>query len=673
MTIAVSTSRASYVGNGVTLAFPVPFTFDAAGDLRVTLEVGGVVTALLLNSGYSVTGAGNEQGGQVLCAVAPPVAAVLRIVRATARTQLTDYVPNDPFPADSHERALDKLTRIDQEQDALLVQAVQLPETEVGPMTLPGSQARAGRVLAFGGGGAAIAGPLVATLETVAASLLPAVAPAASTVMTVAAMRAIAKAGLAPGAVVYCHGYHAAGDLGGGPFRWEPANVAAADGGFVLSALEGGAGRWVRLLSGPANIAMFGAIGDANNANAAGNTAAIEQCFASIYARGGGFMDGVPGIFVHNGLDFYWAQQIPVNFRGPGLSVMVLRKAPGTLPGHVLRMRGFAGGGEERYVGISGMNLQCADPGDAALLLEDIARVRVDRIKGQGGAVHLDMQSALQVDVSGCDFGDGANIGLRTRRKGAGIFPNFIRVQDTRVQSAASYGCDVGHGDHILFDHVDFSANGTAGNFATGAVLLRSTLGVETGYSTVTFSHCWWEGNKGLTVQNEANVRLSVSFYRPKMYANEGGVSIFTARHFAMRDGDVPGASEPIFADAAQVEIVGGALHTVTLGSAAVNWNIKTSTALGQVQWSSSGVLVGAVQQLELADGPGANEKAIRKYGAASAHLLAGSTKRLTWNGTGLGFNGATPVAPAALPAPGADPLANAIRALLIANGLATA
>jgi hypothetical protein len=157
MTVAVLISRVSYVGNGVTLAFPVPFTFDGAGDLVVVLETAGVEQVQALNSAYTVTGAGNPSGGQVLMVAAPGVGVQVRIKRRTARTQDMDYVPNDPFPAESHEAALDKLTRIAQEQDATLAQTVQLLEGDAGPIFLPASADRVGKFLAFDADGLPVA------------------------------------------------------------------------------------------------------------------------------------------------------------------------------------------------------------------------------------------------------------------------------------------------------------------------------------------------------------------------------------------------------------------------------------------------------------------------------------------------------------------------------------
>lgn len=132
MTVQNSTSSASYNGNGVTVVFTVPFRFLSNDHLLVTRTdvATGVVTPLVLDSigpnGYSVQGAGAPSGGTVTTVTAPTGAPVLQridIKRNVPITQLTDYIANDDFPAESHESALDKLTMICQQ---LLKNSMQL-------------------------------------------------------------------------------------------------------------------------------------------------------------------------------------------------------------------------------------------------------------------------------------------------------------------------------------------------------------------------------------------------------------------------------------------------------------------------------------------------------------------------------------------------------------------
>ncbi len=130
MTISTTTSRALYAGNGVTTIFSFPYLFLANGDLEVRLiEASGASTVLTLTTDYTVTGANNDAGGDVTMIVAPASGEQLLIRRIVDLTQETAYPSGDSFPAESHERALDKLTMMVQQHDEELARTIQLPVT----------------------------------------------------------------------------------------------------------------------------------------------------------------------------------------------------------------------------------------------------------------------------------------------------------------------------------------------------------------------------------------------------------------------------------------------------------------------------------------------------------------------------------------------------------------
>jgi hypothetical protein len=149
MTVNTTQTQVAFTGDGATTALPVPFIFFGANELRVVQRTiaTGAETTLVLGVNYTVTG-GNGSIGTVTMTVAPGAEVQIFIIRNTTRTQLTDYVPNDPFPADAHERALDRLTAITQELGSTFDRAVLVPETETS-IVLPPSADRATKYLAF--------------------------------------------------------------------------------------------------------------------------------------------------------------------------------------------------------------------------------------------------------------------------------------------------------------------------------------------------------------------------------------------------------------------------------------------------------------------------------------------------------------------------------------------
>jgi hypothetical protein len=91
-------------------------------------------------------------------------------------------------------------------------------------------------------------------------------------------------------------GYYAAGDGGGGTFRWNSGDGSADNGGTILQLSAGGGGRWNRIYDTSVNVRWFGAKGD----GATDDTAFIQTCIdavglsactagvvASAYSRGG--------------------------------------------------------------------------------------------------------------------------------------------------------------------------------------------------------------------------------------------------------------------------------------------------------------------------------------------------------------------------------------------------
>ena len=160
MTVAALPSTASYVEDGVTTSFPVPFRFKSASDLVVERIAGGVATALSLGVDYAVTGGSTDAGG-TLTRTAPTAGATLRITRRTARAQPMVYSSNDRFPAKSHEEALDRGMLIAQELDAAVAdldgRALLVPLGEAAT-PLPSAAARAGRaIVGLPGGGFGVA------------------------------------------------------------------------------------------------------------------------------------------------------------------------------------------------------------------------------------------------------------------------------------------------------------------------------------------------------------------------------------------------------------------------------------------------------------------------------------------------------------------------------------
>lgn len=114
MTVSSDLNRKDYSGDGVTTAFSFPYYFLADSDLVVTTLVvaTGVETILVLNTGYTVAGAGSPSGGTVTLAAPLATGTNLTILRDPAVVQQADFVANDPLPTETLEKGFDLLTMI---------------------------------------------------------------------------------------------------------------------------------------------------------------------------------------------------------------------------------------------------------------------------------------------------------------------------------------------------------------------------------------------------------------------------------------------------------------------------------------------------------------------------------------------------------------------------------
>ncbi len=156
MTVSSTTTKNSYSGDGSTTTFAYAFKIFADADLTVILRsAAGTETVQTLTTNYSVTNAGNANGGNVVFVTAPASGVTVVIRRNMAQTQSTDYTANDPFPAESHEDALDRLTFIAQQQQEEVDRSIKLSRTNTMTSTefTVGATERANKILAFDSSG----------------------------------------------------------------------------------------------------------------------------------------------------------------------------------------------------------------------------------------------------------------------------------------------------------------------------------------------------------------------------------------------------------------------------------------------------------------------------------------------------------------------------------------
>jgi hypothetical protein len=152
MTISSTTVKVSYSGNGSTTVFAYTFKILDDDEIQVIIRSStGTETVKTKTTHYTVSGVGSSAGGNITFLTAPTSTQTVVLRRLTTQTQETDYVANDPFPANSHEDALDIVTMVAQEIQEELGRAIKLSKTNTMTSTefTVAAADRANKILAF--------------------------------------------------------------------------------------------------------------------------------------------------------------------------------------------------------------------------------------------------------------------------------------------------------------------------------------------------------------------------------------------------------------------------------------------------------------------------------------------------------------------------------------------
>ena len=160
MTVSTTTIKNSFSGNGSVVAFSYTFKIFSASEALVYVRTNATGAESLRTQGsgstnYGISGVGAANGGTVTFVTAPTSAETVLIKRATGLQQNTDYQPADPFPAESHEEALDKLTHITQELQEELDRSFKVSRTNsiTTPEFVDDASTRASLLLGFSSDG----------------------------------------------------------------------------------------------------------------------------------------------------------------------------------------------------------------------------------------------------------------------------------------------------------------------------------------------------------------------------------------------------------------------------------------------------------------------------------------------------------------------------------------
>ena len=129
MTLDSTTSKVQYTQSGGTTEWPVPFKFLDNDHLIVITTVGGVDTTLVLDTDYTVTGAGDDAGGTVTISPAVASGTKVTIYRWLDLLQPTQLTTAGGWYPPVHENVFDRLTMMIQQGQEQIDRSLKIPVT----------------------------------------------------------------------------------------------------------------------------------------------------------------------------------------------------------------------------------------------------------------------------------------------------------------------------------------------------------------------------------------------------------------------------------------------------------------------------------------------------------------------------------------------------------------
>lgn len=130
MTVATTTNRVDYTGNGSTTVFSFTFRIFADTDLVVTTaDELGIETELVLGDDYTVSGVGSYSGGSITLGAALTDGYAMTIQRVLPFTQETDLRNQGAFYAETHEDVFDRMAMVNQQLQEQIDRSAKLPVT----------------------------------------------------------------------------------------------------------------------------------------------------------------------------------------------------------------------------------------------------------------------------------------------------------------------------------------------------------------------------------------------------------------------------------------------------------------------------------------------------------------------------------------------------------------
>jgi hypothetical protein len=302
--------------------------------------------------------------------------------------------------------------------------------------------------------------------------------------------------------------------------------------------------------------------------------AAIEAVYAQTAGTLGGGEVFIPaGKYLVSTLTKAFTATRSVSLRGAGNVATVLQKTgAGTDP-----IINFSGSnlGDLAYFHFSDFTIIGNAKAHDGIKLTLASRFTLSRLSIFACDTALNNLGSLIYTVQDCTF-VANNIGYKGRQNSA-IDCNLIQFIGGGMNANTTFAMDIGNSDGMHLYGVDFESNGTTGNTATGAIVIRSSC-----FGQISFNGCWFEANLGMCMRAEAATALNLSFLNVHTDSSENLADIAGIKQLLLNNFNALGASDNFVNAALKTVIVGGGIYTYTDNSpASTTVGLATSANVG--------------------------------------------------------------------------------------------
>jgi hypothetical protein len=296
------------------------------------------------------------------------------------------------------------------------------------------------------------------------------------------------------------------------------------------------------------------------------NDAKLLAAMNQVYNAGGGTVFLPAGNFSATSTSFNWAAGVTVNLKGAGQRATYLTKSGATTTAVL-----------DLAVDVSVL--------DVYSTFSDFTIVGNAKAHHGLKATRLASITTRNLGIQGCDVGfenigclvaiherpewTANNIGFRSRKNTAGatIFCNQIVFVHGSLRGNSTLGIDLGDASSVLIDSTKLDTNGTAGNTATGGMMVRDTVDDESGFAQLTLVNAYFEANLGRTFQTENASGLDLTMINVNLISPESNrnANIGAIHCVKLVNCQCPSAGDAVVIGACQSSVIeGGTINTVT-------------------------------------------------------------------------------------------------------------